>query len=74
MNRILSKIFTDRKAMGWSMRVIMALFLAIAFGALVMPYLLPAIFGAETTTSCQAPYMQAISSVVDDATNSGGIC
>ena len=67
---MIDKILTERKAMGWSMRVIMALFLAIAFGALVMPYLLPAIFGAETTTSCQGPYMQAISSVVSDAAGS----
>ncbi|QKQ98888.1 hypothetical protein GKQ38_05195 [Candidatus Nanohaloarchaea archaeon] len=68
--KLTSKILTNRKAMGWSMRVIMALFLAIAFGALIMPYLLPAIFGAESTTSCQAPYMQAIASVVSDATGS----
>ena len=67
---MMAKILTERKAMGWSMRVIMGLFLAIAFGALVMPYLLPAIFGAETTTSCQSPYMKAISSVVSDATGS----
>ncbi|MFB6199327.1 MAG: hypothetical protein ABEJ83_00485, partial [Candidatus Nanohaloarchaea archaeon] len=68
---ILSKILTDRKAMGWSMRVIMALFLAIAFGALIMPYLLPTIFGAQTTTSCQSPYMQALSSVIADAVDQG---
>lgn len=67
---MIDKILTERKGMGWSMRIIMSLFLAIAFGALVMPYLLPAIFGAETTTSCQGPYMQAISSVVSDATGS----
>lgn len=69
----LLKILERRIGMGWSMRVIMGLFLAIAFGALVMPYLLPAIFGAETTASCQSPYMKAISSVVSDATGNG-IC
>ncbi|WP_347720654.1 hypothetical protein [Candidatus Nanohalovita haloferacivicina] len=65
--------YAKSKGMGWSMRIIMALFLSIAFGALVMPYLLPALFGAETTSSCQSPYMKAISSVVADATD-GSIC
>ncbi|MFB6193003.1 MAG: hypothetical protein ABEK00_02030 [Candidatus Nanohaloarchaea archaeon] len=68
-----SEIFEERIGMGWSMRVIMALFLAIAFGALVLPYVLSAITGAEGATSCQSPYMKAISSVVADAVG-GGIC
>ena len=62
-----AKLSKSRKGLSWGMRMVMGLFLAIAFGTLVLPWLLQTITGAENASSCSGPYLQAIGSVVADA-------